>query len=188
MAMVFPVYSGALISYLAVQHPMKPFNSLEDMLKSGTHKIMPAQKTADYDFFSVIVNNNHKIYKMFSITSFFKLSKEPLLQNVFQKLIKPIKESTLPRNPKEGIEMVCKIKNVAYFGCELSAKMFADEYFLKEGCKFMTFEEPVIFIYKGIVFPKNSPYSLAIDSVYVLLYRYQKKVRVYKCGLFLRDF
>lgn len=50
---LLPAYSAALISYLTVNIPVRPFNSLEEMLGVGTHKLMAARKTAEYVYFSV---------------------------------------------------------------------------------------------------------------------------------------
>lgn len=53
MAVILPSYSAALISYLTIQTPYKPFDSFETLLEEGKHMLAVSIDTADYDYFSV---------------------------------------------------------------------------------------------------------------------------------------
>ena len=50
---LLPSYSAALISHLAVDTPMRPFNSLEEMVEKQSQKLTAAYKAAEFSFFSV---------------------------------------------------------------------------------------------------------------------------------------
>lgn len=69
----------------------------------------------------------------------------------------------LPPNPKLGIEMVCKDEHLAFFGNYLSGALYAEENFLKYGCKIISTEKYVTKGNECLGFKKGSPYNLAIN-------------------------
>lgn len=47
-------YSGALTSFITVEKPQRPFDSLESMLKDGTYTLEQIPESSGYTYFAVI--------------------------------------------------------------------------------------------------------------------------------------
>lgn len=46
-------YSGALISFIAVEQPRLPFKSLAELVRDGSYRILVSRDTASYRYFEV---------------------------------------------------------------------------------------------------------------------------------------
>lgn len=158
-----PSYSAALIYFLTSRSPVRPFDSLRELLQIHTYKLQTVAKTAHYLYFSVCFLRthlylNHCYFKLFYYFS-SQNSTNPLLQKIYVELIQVIPEDKLPMSTEEAMEKVCKEQNLAHFGDMVNDMTYVSDINSRDSnCKIMFLKREISSTYSCWGLVRDSPY------------------------------
>ncbi|XP_033608695.1 glutamate receptor ionotropic, delta-1 [Cryptotermes secundus] len=127
-------YSAVFISYLTVQDLKLPVATFQDLLKDGRYRLLSVTGTAQLNYFDQ--------------------SSNPLIKEVYKKLMEPIKEH-MSRSTLEGLQRVCAEEHMAFAVLETGVDSRRGEL----PCKIMRLPTTAIPATMAMPITKGNPYK-----------------------------
>ncbi|XP_021923862.1 glutamate receptor-like [Zootermopsis nevadensis] len=131
---VMAAYSAAFVSNLTIQSLQLPFTTYEGLLKDGRFRLLAVSGTAQLNYFDQ--------------------SSNPLIEEVYETLMKPIKQS-MPRSQAEGLQRLCSEDHIAFAGVETGVDSFKGQL----ACEIVRLPATAIPASMAMAITKGSPYK-----------------------------
>ncbi|KDR16875.1 hypothetical protein L798_08617 [Zootermopsis nevadensis] len=132
---LFAAYSGALVSFLAMQRVEPPFRTLRGLMQHGGYRVATVANSAHFNSFDQTTDET--------------------MRNIYEKMF----DKNLPNTTLEGLKNLCSIKNYAFMTTYDTVLLF----WKNANCSFMALKEASFPETLSIAFSKGSPYLGVIN-------------------------
>ncbi|XP_069700771.1 glutamate receptor 1-like [Periplaneta americana] len=150
-------YSAALISFITVDELKIPFQDFKELLRNGRYRMSIQAGTGQI--------------------SYFEKSSNPMMRNVYHKLIHPHRKK-FPRDIYEGLKALCSDSGLAFFAPELNVELYRPLL----PCKIIRIPGTAIPAYLSMAITKGNPYKNILNYYTRLLVSNGVTERLYQLG------
>ncbi|KAL0269926.1 UNVERIFIED_CONTAM: hypothetical protein PYX00_007507 [Menopon gallinae] len=139
---MIPSYSASLISSLTYQAPIRPFDSMEEMVAVGKYKLLVKRNSAAFSQFS--------------------RATDPLYEKIYRKFIDEKHSGVQMDNTVKVLDdIVCTEVNYAFYGIDMIVNLKMQHQ--KPKCNILTLSRPLSPVFISFGLRKDSPFARLID-------------------------